>query len=79
VDGTLASTNPSVTTGQSFTGYWKIGCGNLTAWSQVPGTGDSSYNGPSYFTGQIQYAAIYSVALTAADVRAHYLAGLPSS
>ncbi len=61
-------------------GYWKVGCGNLSAWQNAAtaaagDTGNYDYNGPSYFTGQIQYAAVYSVALTAAQVKEHSLAG----
>lgn len=72
VDGALASSTTAVTTGQSYSGYWKVGCGNLAGWANGDGTG---YNGPSYFTGSIQYAAVYTTALTAAQVSSHYDAG----
>lgn len=75
VDGSLAASNTAVTSGEALHGYWKVGCGKLTTWSNGDGT---NYDGPSYFTGQIQYAAVYSLALSADQVKDHYLAG-PSS
>jgi hypothetical protein len=63
VDGNLIMTNAAVTAAENTTGYWKVGCGNL------------DYTGPAYFTGQIQYAAVYTVALTAVQVKEHYRAG----
>lgn len=79
VDGELVDTNTTVTTAENTTGYWKVGCGNLTNW-QNAATGDTGstnldYSGPNYFTGQIQYAAVYTVALTAQQVKDHYQAG----
>ena len=74
VDGTLAMTDPTVTTAEQKQGYWKVGCGNLTNWANA-GSTTLDYNGPSYFTGQIQYAAVYNVALTATQVSEHYAAG----
>lgn len=74
VDGALVASNASVTTGEAQTGYWKVGCGNLAGWADGNGT---AYNGPSYFTGQLRYTAVYTVALTAAQVTARYQAGTP--
>lgn len=81
VDGQLAMANTAVTTAQSYDGYWKVGCGNLAGWqnaatAEAGNTSNYDYSGPSYFTGQIQYAAAYSMALTAAQVKEHYLAGV---
>lgn len=75
VDGTLVATNPTTTSAQNYTGFWKIGCGNLALWANGTSNGISDYSGPSYFTGQIQFAAIYTRALTADEVRRHYYAG----
>ncbi|WP_156876566.1 signal peptidase I [Microbacterium luticocti] len=79
LDGQLAASNPAVTTAQSYAGYWKIGCGNLTSWANgtVTSGNNTGYNGPSYFDGWLQYAAVYTVALTPAQVKAHDLAGVP--
>ncbi len=79
VDGTLVMTSAATTTAQGYTGYWKVGCGTVTGWQNAATAASGSttldFNGPSYFTGQIQYAAVYTVALTAAQVKEHYLAG----
>lgn len=81
VDGSLAMTAPSVTTGQANTGYWKVGCGNLASWQNAAtaatGSTTADYSGPSYYTGQLQYAAVYTSALSATQVSEHYLAGRP--
>ncbi|MDQ1082202.1 MULTISPECIES: signal peptidase I [Microbacterium] len=66
VDGALVGTSPSTTTGQKYTGSWRIGCGNLTNWTSNPS---------SFFTGTIQYAAVYTRALTATEIAAHAAAG----
>jgi signal peptidase I len=81
VDGQLAMANTAVTTAQAYDGYWKVGCGNLAGWqnaatAEAGNTSNYDYSGPSYFTGQIQFAAVYSTALTAAQVKEHYVAGV---
>jgi len=79
VDGQLAKTDTTVTSAEQVSGYWKVGCGNLDNWrnAATDATGSTAldYTGPKYFTGQIQYAAVYPVALTAAQVLQHYQAG----
>ncbi len=79
VDGQLAMTKAAVTSAEQVSGYWKVGCGNLSGWrnAATDATGSTSldYNGPSYFAGQIQYAAVYSGALTAAQASQHFAAG----
>lgn len=81
VDGDLKMSKTTVTSGEGAHGYWKVGCGNLSGWrnaaTDAGGSTALDYNGPSYFTGQIQYAAVYSVALSAAQAKEHYLAGRP--
>lgn len=76
VDGDLVNTNTVARSAQiySLNGYWKVGCGKLTNWRNGDGT---PHSGPTYFTGQIQYAAVYSTAMTPAQVKEHYLAGAP--
>jgi len=74
VDGELAMENTSVTSAEgNNNGFWKVGCGSLNNWQNADG---SNYTGPSYFTGQIQYAAVYKVALTDQQVKDHYEAGI---
>jgi hypothetical protein len=74
-DGVLVASNPAVTAGQSYSGYWQMGCGALGGW--VTGSGSPYLLPPSFFNGLIQYAAVYSTALTPAQVAEHYLAGAP--
>lgn len=71
VDGVQVGANANQFAGQSYSGWWKIGCGILNGWTSATGT---AYNGPTYYTGQLQYAAIYTVQLSAAQVLEHYQA-----
>ena len=74
VDGELVMANTTVTTAEgNNTGFWKVGCGSLNNWQNADA---SNYTGPSYFTGQIQYAAVYTVTLTDQQVKEHYQAGI---
>lgn len=75
LDGALVDSRSGYTSGQNFTGTWKIGCGRLLYWTNGSAVGVVDYNGPDYFTGRIQYAAIFTKALTASEVQAHYFAG----
>ncbi len=63
VDGVLTGTNPQ-TQAQAYDGYWRVG-------------GDNTWGGNSsnYFAGSIDDVAIYSSALSASTVLAHYKAG----
>ena len=79
VDGAQVDNDPSVTTAQQYQaqGYWKVGCGNLANWQNGgSASGAINYSGLSYFQGSIQYAAVYSTALTKDQVHDHYVAGL---
>ena len=61
VDGVAVGSNPQ-TGAEGYTGYWRVG-------------GDSDWGGTSAFlAGSIDEAAVYPVALTAAQVQAHYVA-----
>ncbi len=63
VDGVLNGSDPN-TSAQGYTGYWKLG-------------GDNTWGGnsSSYFTGNVEDAAVYPRALSAAEVQGHYDAG----
>jgi Fibronectin type 3 domain-containing protein len=67
VDGALITSN-SVTGNQSYTGYWRVGGGNLSGWPQQPTN--------SYFTGSLDEVAVYPTALSASDVASHYALGV---
>ena len=67
VDGAPVASDPSVTTGENDSGYWKVGYDTLGgSW---PNTSTPS------FVGRLRYAAVYTSALTPAQVRAHDAAG----
>ena len=59
VDGGLVGANATATSGQSYSGYWRIG-------------GDSTWAGDPYFAGFIDEVAIYPVALGPTTVAAHF-------
>jgi hypothetical protein len=65
VDGVLIGTNPTVTP-DAYTGYWRLGGGNLTGWPSAPAS--------SALLGSFDEAAVYPTELTAAQVAAHYAA-----
>ncbi|HYJ75917.1 MAG TPA: PKD domain-containing protein [Kineosporiaceae bacterium] len=68
VDGALAGSDPATTSAQGYNGYWRVGGDTLgTSW---PGTPTSSN-----FAGSIDEVAVYSTALTAAQVQDHYVRG----
>ena len=79
-DGNLVASNTSITQGQSFSGWWDVGCGYMHGWDVASVNGNTYTSGqgqpPSYFTGQMQYIAIYNNALNAQTVMEHYRAGL---
>ncbi len=65
VDGVKIATDPSVTSAQEYAGYWRVGGDTTGSW---PNAGSSQY-----FAGSIDDVAIYPTALSAAQVRDHYL------
>jgi len=67
VDGASVATDPTVTTAQAFTGLWRFGYDNLNGWTSQPSS--------PYYAGNLAYAAVYSTALTAAQIKTHYIAG----
>lgn len=76
IDGRLAAgSTTSVTAAQSFSGFWKVGCGNLDNWRHATST-SNEFDGPKYFTGQLQYVAVYNRALSQAEVTEHFNAGV---
>jgi Concanavalin A-like lectin/glucanases superfamily len=76
-DGALVASDPSITRARCYlaggciglgnSGYWRIGWDNLTGYYDVP----ASFR----FAGSLAYAAVYSYALTASQVKDHYIAG----
>lgn len=70
LDGTLVASDSSYTAPENTSGYWRLGYDNQGGW---PNTGSNAY-----FTGQLRWAAVYSTALTATQVRNHWAAGRTS-
>lgn len=66
VDGQKVAGDPSVTGGENFTGYWRLGGDNLASWPIAPSSG--------YFDGTLDEVAVYPTALSANAVSRHYAA-----
>ena len=64
VDGQQVATTASVATVQSYTGYWHLGYGYSTSWTDPPSN--------TYFTGSLAHAAVYATTLSAAQVTSLY-------
>ena len=78
VDGQLIGTNTS-SSAQGYSGYWRVGGDNLNGWNLDPwGSNSQGTTQPHsyYFNGTIADVAVYPGALSAAQVAAHYAAGL---
>lgn len=67
VDGEAVASDASVTSGEPYAGFWRIGGDNLGGWPNQPGN--------SYFSGQLDEVAIYDTVLTAQQVAQHYVVG----
>lgn len=64
VDGHQVAADASVTTAESAAGYWRIGSSNFSGWPSAPTS--------QGFIGTVSGAAVYSTALSAARITAHY-------
>lgn len=67
VDGARVAGRTDVTSGQYYSGYWRVGGDNLSGWTNRPSS--------DYFAGAIDDVAIYPTALSAADLQQHYAVG----
>ncbi len=74
VDGQqVAST--TYTTSRTTAGWWRVGGGYLTGWANAPAGAVTNH----YFAGSIDDVAVYSTALSAATVSAHFGIGIQDS
>lgn len=64
VDGTRVAADPSVTTANNYKGYWRIGYGNVGGLLGDPTS--------QYVAATVDQVAIYTAALGADDIAAHY-------
>jgi len=67
VDGEQVAQRADVTTGQSYTGYWRIGGDNLGGWPSGPTS--------SYFSGSIDEFAVFSGVLPSSEIQDLYTLG----
>ena len=61
IDGKPAASKTTVTTGEHYGGYWRVG-------------GDATWSGAKYFTGSIDDFSVYPTALSSAQVANHWAA-----
>ena len=61
VDGERVAHDDAVVSAQSFEGYWRVGFDNLDSWGTDTPT-------QRIFAGDLSYAAVYRVALTAEQI-----------
>jgi len=66
VDGAQVGSDTSVTSAQSYTGYWRVGWDNLANWTNTPTS--------NYFNGYVAYAAVFTSALSLSQVQGLYAA-----
>lgn len=67
VDGQLVGSNTTVTSAQSYSGYWRIGYDNLTGWGTTTPTSN-------FLAATLADAAVYTTALSATQIAGHYSA-----
>ena len=65
-DGVQVGANATTSTVTSYTGYWHLGYGYATGWTNAPTS--------NYLTGSLAHAAYYTTALTPAHVASLYAA-----
>lgn len=64
MDGAQVGADPTTTSAENYTGYWRIGYDNNNGWTSQP----SSF----YFSGTLDDALVYSRALTPSEVNTLY-------
>lgn len=67
VDGKVAAQDATMTTAQSFSGYWRLAGDSASGLAGKPSN--------DYFTGTVDEVAVYGSALSADAVAAHYALG----
>ncbi|MDQ1608973.1 MAG: hypothetical protein QOE16_1705, partial [Microbacteriaceae bacterium] len=71
VDGKRVGSRTDVTSGQQYSGYWRVGGDNLSSWTSKPTS--------NFFKGDIGQVAIYPTVLGPTTIANHYVAsGRPS-
>ena len=70
LDGTCVTNNASVTNGQNYVGYWRVGYDNLSGRASAP----ASY----YFKGLVDDVQVYGRALAAAELTTVFILSAPA-
>lgn len=71
LDGRLVGSDATTTTAQGYVlanGYWRVGYDTLATWPGAPAS--------AFFKGRMRFAAVYTSALSAAQIARHYAAGV---
>ncbi len=72
IDGVQVAQNLAITTGEATTGFWRVGCGNLSGWAAGwtgPNPPPASTTASNYvFQGSVDEATIFTTQLTAAQI-----------
>ena len=66
VDGKIVGSRTDVTSGQPFTGRWRIGGDNIGGWTNQPSS--------NYLAGDIAQVSIYPTVLSRPEIVGHYVA-----
>lgn len=66
VDGKRVASRADTTTGQAYSGYWRVGGDSTSGWSSSPSS--------PYLNGSIDEVAVYDRALAQSELIAHYAA-----
>ena len=66
IDAKLVAQRGDVTSGQAYSGYWRVGGDNLSGWPNRPSS--------SYFSGAIDEVAIYPTVLSRTAIDAQWVA-----
>jgi hypothetical protein len=67
LDGQLVASDSTVTNAQNYSGYWRIGYNNFAGWGASAPTSD-------FIAATLDDAAVYTTALTATQIAAHFTA-----
>ena len=69
LDSILVASSTAIAALANYSGYWRFGYDNFTAWTDAPSS--------SYFQGTLDEGAIYNYVLTPTQVTNHFRAGTP--
>ncbi len=64
IDGALIASNTSVTSGENYSGYWRMGFDDVTGWPSAPSS--------NFFNGQLDDIRVYDKVLSASDIALLY-------